>query len=204
MNWFSKIFLTLILFSWQNPKSNPFTIQFQNDLGEINLNLPSEFNRYYKTYKRSDCGCTCARIWYTYYNSELDNFPYRDTLDYFMALDRASHKRFALTVSQPGCSDKFIDKPIEIEKQLRRDLDTQLDEFGDLPFKDSTIVIIANRAYSLTSYRLKAGVNYHENVEAATIINGQPIYFNFERIGKDSTDFIQIAKEIMETVRIEK
>jgi hypothetical protein len=189
-----------------NDDKRVFTLK--NDIGSISIDLNNHFDSFHETVKYSDCGCCCATYWYTFYDSKLDNFPLKDTLHYIVNSDFDSTIRYSLTISHPQCKKCFKDTSTFDESKYKahyRDrIDMHVQENFNKVFFDSTVVNINDRDYSLLSMRNLWFGKVIERVEAYTIINNEPISIEFERVNADSSNFIDVAKTILNSVKFKK
>lgn len=181
----------------------------KNNVGTISLSNLNNFDSYQESVKLSDCGCCCREYWYTFKNSKYDNYPYSDTINYFVDYDYRTLEKHSLTISQPTCKYCLTDDSlIEIKDEdrllhLKQRMKLFVEEHYKTRFLDTSIVDDGNNVLSIISYReIWFDKRIKETLEAFTVINNEPVQFNFERIGNDSTDFIQNAKEILKTLRI--
>lgn len=185
-------------------------IALKNDLGTISLRKLDSFDTYHESFKLSDCGCCCREFWYSFVNSKSDNFPFSDTINYFVEYDSNTLKKHSLIISQPSCKFCINGDTIiyatneEIKSTLRgrmneSALELKVDNFSI----DTSIVYLDHHFFSILSYR---GHSYDgkiiEALMANTLIKHEPVRFEFERIGSDSTDFIRKAYEIIQTIKI--
>src|SRR5690606_16767731 len=105
----------------------------------------NHFDTFYHSFKDSDCGCCCEEIWYSYTDSNHDNYPYKDSLAYFVDLNYDALKRYSLTISHPACNGCFENDSLaqnEYKEWYREQMNRYVNEHSDKHFIDTAIVVI--------------------------------------------------------------
>ena len=186
-----------LIFSCGSSKNNK-QIELSHSLGTVIIDLPSQFNKYSKSFHQSDCGRCCETISQTFYDSLHHNLPIQDTFGWFGPLLNDSSRLFSFTVTQPASTNC---SPSDFN--LKDDLDSKIfsrqAEFPNVAFIDTAIVQIGKQEFMLVSTSRHTDGFYAESVEALTYFKNEPVIFTFEYRGNQSLDFIAMSKEALFT-----
>lgn len=178
------------------------SIALDNNLGTLTIQLPELLDSHHKSYHRSDCGCCCASRSHTFYNSKLDNYPIKDTFDYFTEINLENMRRYALVISQPACAD-CSGETTNLKSTLQGQLSALIAENPNRNILDFAIVQIDSLDFVLMSMRSEYRGQIKESLSATTYIKDGPLTFNFIRIGEKPSDFISVSKTALNSIELE-
>lgn len=175
-------------------------IKLENELGMLELNTRGVFDSFQQVYKNSDCYCCCTQHWYVLTDSKRDNYPYADTLSYFVDYFSDTLEEYSLKIFHAVCQDCLGRNPFDYEWQYRQ---MAYSSWG-INAADTGVMNIEDRKFAIASYQVEYENIVSQKFMAYTLVGYQPIRFEFTKTPADSGEFVERAKEILESVQFTK
>lgn len=182
-------------------KSKSFTVQLDDSIGSVTIQLPSRYDTFFSWRHYSDCGDPCDYIKYRFQPSSLSiikesGWYWREPKD---SVDRFTiqHSAYRRTGNDADSLSTAAAKGRQID---------ELKVSGNQILYDTTL-LINNRYFGMIQRDFFDSYDsvYKQTVLAISSVNGNWVRFNFERFSKTKfidRSFLENAEYYLKTIRI--
>jgi hypothetical protein len=178
---------------------NKHSVELKNDLGDLEIYLPVEFDTQYSSFYRHE---------FHEHNQYLTCFTPKefgieeDTLYGNMRSFFHSDSIYRLTITQ-FCTPSYVPSNyFTFIAHNYRQADNLFHETPNAKLVTNKIETINGRRISIIGYERKSKNYLEHNLTAFMIINGQPIYLDFTCFCCDCTDFIENMEKSIQTIKV--